>query len=532
MSELLAAAVGAKRSTVPALLEAQEQARPDAPFLLSGERRWSYAEALAEARAMAGALSVLGAGPGQRVASFLGNRPETFWAWFGTHFAGAVYVALNRAHRGEILADMLRRSGATVLVTDREALADLPAPEEVGVASYLIVDGPPAGADPALVPYLPAPAASFDRPPLAPSDLASILFTSGTTGRAKAVAISHNHLCRGGARFAESLEQTSDDRWHAWMPMFHIFGQLHVTMATLAAGGSLALYPTFSRSRFWDQVRASRSTIVGGLGNMMRMLWTAPDRDANRDNPVRVALIATPPLEIRDQFAAHFQVRLVDSYGMTEAEPVTVPRPGEDLPPGAQGIANPDFEVAILDPEGNRARPGEKGEIAVRPKAPDVMFQGYEGDGDATVAAWKDLWFHTGDWGRLDAEGFLYLVDRRRYVIRMAGENVSPSEVEAIIRQHPAVADCAVVGVPAELGDEEIVATVVAAEGSDPAPADLHEFCRERMARFMVPRYIAIRPELPYSELGKVDREALQREGAAGAWDARGMVAVDGAGTA
>ncbi len=189
-------------------------------------------------------------------------------------------------------------------------------------------------------------------------------------------------------------------------------------------------------------------------------------------------------------------------------------------------------EVAILDPEGNRARPGEKGEIAVRPKAPDVMFQGYEGDGDATVAAWKDLWFHTGDWGRLDAEGFLYLVDRRRYVIRMAGENVSPSEVEAIIRRHPAVADCAVVGVPAELGDEDILATVVAVEGSDPAPADLHEFCRERMARFMVPRYIAIRPELPYSELGKVDREALQREGAAGAWDARGMVAVDGAGTA
>jgi crotonobetaine/carnitine-CoA ligase len=259
--------------------------------------------------------------------------------------------------------------------------------------------------------------------------------------------------------------------------------------------------------------------VIGGLGHLMRMLWDSPERAANSENPVRVALIATPPRELRAEFAAHFGVKLVDSYGMTEAEPVTVPVPSMDLPAGSCGIENEDFEVAILDGDGHRVSAGSRGEIAIRPRVPDVMFRGYERDEAATVASWKDLWFHTGDWGQRDEQGYLYLVDRRKDVIRRKGESVSPSEVEGIVRSHPAVADCAVVGIAEADDEEEVKLFVVATETEAPTPEELHDFCRERMARFMVPRYVEIVAELPYSEIGKVDRRSLKEAGSAG-WDA------------
>jgi carnitine-CoA ligase len=488
---LLANLTGSDRSTVPAVLSAQVARSGERPFLRWGGREWTYAEAWDEIGGWARLLADAGVGPGDRVASFLSNRPETLWAWFAAHVAGAVYVGLNREHRGAILEDMLVRSRARVVVTEREGLALLPAdPPRIDVDALPALD---CGA-----PRL---------PDVHPADDASILFTSGTTGRSKAVRICHNHLVRGGSRFAESVGQTPDDRWHAWMPMSHIFGQLHVTMATVASGGSLALYPRLSVSRFWSQVEDDRCTIFGGLGNMLRMLWHAPDRDAHRDNPLRVGLLATPPPELRDRFAAAFGVELVDSYGMTEAEPVTVPGPG--MPPTSCGRENADFELAVLDDDGNRLPDGAVGELAIRPRVADVMFRGYEGDAEATVAAWRDLWFHTGDVGRRDADGWYYLLDRRKHVIRTRGENVSPSELESIVRRHPAVRDCAAVGIASESVDDDVKLVVVAEDGAALDPAELHAWCAGEMASFMVPRCIELRTELPYSTLGKVDRPAL-----------------------
>ncbi|HET8536635.1 MAG TPA: AMP-binding protein [Solirubrobacteraceae bacterium] len=505
MSELVASVVGRPRASVPELWEAQVAAGPDRPFLRWEGREWTYAEAWAQIGGMAALLADAGVGPGDRVATFVSNRPEALWTWFGAQLCGAVHVAINREHRGDLLADMLRRSRAT-LMTEASALADLPpgCVDSVLVAEQLDVEPvePPAGAG---------------RRAAAPADLASVMYTSGTTGRSKAVLLCHNHLARGGARFAESIEQRATDRWHAWMPMSHIFGQLHVTMATVAAGGSLALYPRFSQSRFWEQIDDDRCTIFGGLGNMLRMLWHAGDRDAHRDNPLRVGLIATPPPELRQPFIDHFDVELVDSYGMTEAEPVTIPV--RRMPPTSCGAENPDFELAVLDEDGERVPDGELGELAIRPRVPDVMFRGYEGDDAATVQAWRNLWFHTGDVGRRDPDGFYYLVDRRKHVIRTRGENVSPSELESLLRAHPAVRDCGAVGVAADGVDDDIKVVVVAESGAAIEPADLHAWCAGRMAAFMIPSQIELRAELPYSELGKVDREAL-REAKSSVWSA------------
>jgi crotonobetaine/carnitine-CoA ligase len=497
VSELIASVAGRPRASVPELWEAQVAAGPDRPFLRWQGREWTYGKAWAHIGGMAQLLSAHGVGPGDRVATFLSNRPEALWTWFGAQLLGAVHVAINREHRGDMLADMLSRSRA-VLLTEAAALADLPpgCADAVLVAEQLDID--PA-----------EPAAGAGRRAASPADLASVLYTSGTTGRSKAVLICHNHLTRGGARFAESIGQRDTDRWHAWMPMSHIFGQLHVTMATVAAGGSLALYPRFSPSRFWDQVDQDDCTIFGGLGNMLRMLWHADDREAHRDNPLRIGLIATPPTELRDPFIERFGVALVDSYGMTEAEPVTVPVAG--MPPSSCGVENPDFELAILDEDGAHVADGELGQMAIRPRAPDVMFRGYEGDAESTVSAWRDLWFHTGDVGRRDDDGYYYLVDRRKHVIRTRGENVSPSELESLVCTHPAVRDCGAVGIEATGVDDDIKVVVVLENGAALDPAELQAWCAGRMAAFMVPRHIELRAELPYSELGKVDREALKQ---------------------
>jgi crotonobetaine/carnitine-CoA ligase len=167
-----------------------------------------------------------------------------------------------------------------------------------------------------------------------------------------------------------------------------------------------------------------------------------------------------------------------------------------------------------------RVPDGERGEMAIRPRVPDVMFGGYEDDEAATVAAWKDLWFHTGDVGVRDADGWYYLVDRRKHVIRTRGENVSPSELEAIVRRHEAVRDCAAVGVESDGVDDDIKLVVVLEDGAAAGPEELRAYCRDHMARFMVPRHVEVRDELPYSDLGKVDREALKGLGT-GVWSAR-----------
>jgi carnitine-CoA ligase len=495
VSELIASLLGSPRASVPELWEAQVRAGPDRPFLLAGGREWTYGEAWAQIGGTAQLLAGAGVGPGDRVATFLSNRPEALWAWFGAQLLGAVHVAINREHRGDMLADMLRRSGAT-LVTEEAALGDLPpgCVERMLVLEQVEVQ-----------PITPEPGSGARA--AKPADLASVLYTSGTTGRSKAVLICHNHLARGGARFAESIGQRDSDRWHAWMPMSHIFGQLHVTMATVASGGSLALYPRFSPSRFWEQVDADACTIFGGLGNMLRMLWHADDREAHSRSTLRIGLIATPPPELRQPFIDHFGVTLVDSYGMTEAEPVTVPAAG--MPPTSCGVENPDFELAILDEDGVRVADGELGQMAIRPRQPDVMFRGYEGDEAATVAAWRDLWFHTSDVGRRDADGFYYLVDRRKHVIRTRGENVSPSELEALLRVHPAIRDCGAVAVESTGVDDDVKVVVVLEDGETMEAEELVGWCSGRMAGFMVPRHVEFRPELPYTTLGKVEREAL-----------------------
>lgn len=502
----LTALLGRGRATVGELFLARAELSPDHPCLRFGGRSWTYSEARVEAERFAGWLGAREGGAPARVASYLPNRPEAMWAWLGTLLAGSVYVPLNRAHRGPLLADMLARSGAAVVVTDAEGLPLLPEPGPDGPAVLVAGGGAVA---PALSWQEVEAGAPRARPVTDPAALAEVMFTSGTTGRSKAVLIPHNYLARGGGWVAWSLGLGPRDTVHAWLPLFHIGGQLDTVLAFFVAGGTIALQPTFSRSRFWEQVDECGATVFVGFSNVLEILWGMEPRPGEAAGGLRAGIVGGIPPKLHHDFEARFGLRLHDIYGMTEAEPLAFPRPGEPAPVGTAGPASPDFEVAILGAEGERLGAGELGQIAFRPRVPDVMLGGYEGDPEAFLAASPGLWFCTGDLGRVDADGNVAFVDRAKHAIRRRGENISSFELERLILAHEQVEECSVVGVPSPLGEEDVKAVVAPRDGVSIEPAALRSWCAEQMAAFMVPRYIDVREKLPRGPTGKVQKEEL-----------------------
>ncbi|MFO0995434.1 MAG: AMP-binding protein [Alphaproteobacteria bacterium] len=511
---------GTDQASVTDLILARVNATPEAPFIVHGGRRWSYAQGFDAMRRFAGFLDrTVGERP--RIATYLSKRPEAVFAWLGATLAGGIHVALHRAHKGAVLEDLAGRAKADLLVTEAAAWETLPPLERCGIRRVLFVDSIPSEASS-------LKAARFDwravessphgevRPSVQ-SDVICVLYTSGTTGRSKAVLVPHGMYARGAANIAAALDYRPSDILHDWMPLSHVGGQLHNTLATIAGGGCLAQYDTFSRTRFWDQIRESRATVFFGFSNVISLLMMAPESAGDRNHTLRAGLVAHMQGDLQRAFERRFGITLGDSYGMSEGEPMTLPSP--DTPPGSCGRPGPDFELAILDENDNRLPPGAVGRIVMRPRAPHVMMKGYEDDDEAAVQAWRNLWFHTQDLGRIDDEGFVWYVDRLKHSIRRGGENVSSIEVERTLLTHPDVHECAVVGVPDPLTVEAVKAVVVAKTGVTIDPRALHAFAKEHMARFMVPRYIEFRDVLPYTDVGKVKRDLLRDLGPE-VWDA------------
>ena len=522
-ARLLRDLVGEGRATIPQLLAARAARTPEAAFLLHRSRSWSYAQAWRESLRFAGFLEG-SISESDRVASYLANAPEALWTWFGTLASGRVHVSINRAHRGLVLSDMLARSRAALLVTDRAAWPLLPELRDRGFRNILFIDEVPevARSSELAVWSWDNVVSSGDGACRAtdPAAAATVIFTSGTTGRSKAVRLPHNMYCRGGAHVAEAFGFRAEDVFHAWLPLAHIAGQLHITMSAIAAGASLALCKTFSRTRFWEEVAEARATVFAGLSNLLSMLLMEPERPGEARNSLRIGLIGNPPPALQAAFERRFGVTIRDTYGMTECEPLTLPAAGQ--PPGSCGRCGPDFEIAIHDSQDRPVHPGAIGRIVMRPRVPDVMMQAYEGDEEATVAAWRNLWFHTQDLGRLDEAGFLFFIERLKDSIRRGGENVSPAEVEQTLSLHPDVEACAVVGVADPLVGEEVKAAIVLKPAATVDAAGIRRFASSRMASFMVPRYVEFLPALPLSEIGKVRREELRRIGRE-TWDAQGQ---------
>lgn len=350
-----------------------------------------------------------------------------------------------------------------------------------------------------------------------------LIYTSGTTGLPKPVVIPHAMYTRGAAVMVDAFGYRASDVFHDWMPLSHVGGQLHITLCAICAGAKLVMFERFSRHSFWDEVRAIGATVCGGFSNVIYLLSLPPPSPDDRKHSLRMGMIANNTPKAMADFEARFGFQVIDTYGMSECEPLTLPLFGEKTPPGSAGRINPDFEVAVVDPATDQRLPtGEVGRVVVRPRVPHVTMQGYEGDPAATVAAWQNLWFHTADLARFDGEGFFYFVDRLKNAIRRGGENISAVEIERVMKTHPEVADCGVCGIDDPVVGQEVKAVIVPAPGTAPAPAALRAFALERMAAYMAPRYIELRDKLEYTEVGKVKRETLAAAEAE-VWDSRSV---------
>jgi crotonobetaine/carnitine-CoA ligase len=317
----------------------------------------------------------------------------------------------------------------------------------------------------------------------------------------------------------------ADDVIWSPLPLFHLNAIATSVVTAMIAQATVALAPRFSVSNFWPEIERTGATSIGLLGSMATLIAEAPDTEAAQrcfGQLRRVAAAPFPPSVVgkwRDRFGV--PARGSSGYGMTEAATISGTRAGEAPgPAGSSGHGGIDFEVRIFDDNDNALPPGVVGEIVARPLRPNIMFKGYWQKAEATVAAWRNLWFHTGDLGRLDEAGYLYFVDRKKDYIRRRGENISTFEMEAIFRQHPALKDLAVHAVLSPLGEDEVKITAELQPGALLTEEELLRWSVERVPYFAVPQYVEFREELPRSATGKVLKEQLRAEGkTATTWD-------------
>jgi crotonobetaine/carnitine-CoA ligase len=469
----------------------------------------------ADSLRLAAALAAGGIGPGDRVALMMRNVPEFLVAWFGILRAGAIEVPVHSAYRGPLLEHILRESGARALVCDGEFLDRLGAIDAPAL-EQLIVRGPaPDVAD------LP-PSATFEQalafaplqssPPIAPGDVSCILYTSGTTGPSKGAVLTHRANLQLARANLTLMEYGPEDVLYTAFPLFHVNAKFTSVVSSLLCGARLVLEERLSASRFWDTMRAHGVTSFNYMGSMLTILAKQAPRDDDRDHPVTRAYGGGCNGPLWHEFEERFGVRLHEHYGMTEIgiatwNTRTVRRAG------SCGRAVPYFDVRLADEQDVDVAAGEVGEIQVRPRHPDTMLREYWARPEATIAATRNLWFHTGDRAWQDEDGFFHYVDRVKDSIRRRGENVSSWEVESVVSAFPGVVESAAYGVPSDLGEDDVMVAVVPEPGTALDVEALVEHCRERLAYFAVPRYLRLCATLPKTPSQRVQKFRLREDG-------------------
>lgn len=509
--------------TVHGVLFERAAEQPDREFLVFEERRYTYAQVAAEARAMASRLHSLGIGAGDRVALMMTNRPEYLFAWFGCSLLGAVEVPVNTAHKGEFLAYVLEQATCRAVVADAAFWPQLaPVVERAAALECAVVlDGAPARAGRVRVvalESLPSDRALPDTVVTADAPHA-ILFTSGTTGPSKGAVLPAQYPLVCGEIIARNAGYTPDDVLYNALPLFHGNAQFLSTMPAMLAGARVVLARRFSASQFWDDVRRHGCTEFNYIGGIVPILLKAEPSPRDREHRLRVMVGAGAPKDLFRAFEERFGVRLYEGYGMSEIG-VPLITDGRTTPPGSCGRPHPWYEVRLVDDAGEEVADDVPGEVLVRPKIPNAMLREYFGMPDRTVEAWRDLWFHTGDYLKRDADGCYWFVDRKKDALRRRGENISSWEVERVVSAHPDVLESAAVAAPAELGEDEVLVCVALRSGRQLAPAALAAWCEERMPAFMVPRYIRFVAALPKTPTERVQKFELRKAGVtADTWD-------------
>ena len=493
---------------VAAMLDAHAERRPDqVAALFDDGSTWTWAQARDAVRETAGALRALGVRRGDLVGMWLPNGPEAVRLWWAVNWLGAALVPFNTAYRGPLLEHVLRDSGIGLLVAHHELVPRLADVDTADVRDLVVVGGPAKLPGLTVHPeaVLGAGTAVLEPEPAEPWDLEVVVYTSGTTGPSKGVQVSYRHSDESMRAAYHYL--TEQDRFLVNLPLFHVSGIGGVASA-LMTGGSFALVADFSTTTFWDVLRRTGSTTLVLMGVMATFLLKAPPRPDDADNPLRSVLMV--PLAVdAEEFAARFGADVHTVFNMTEISSPLVAGP-QPKPVGSCGRVRAGIEARLVDEHDQDVPEGQIGELVLRADQPWTMTTGYLNRPEATAAAWRNGWFHTGDAFRRDAAGNYFFADRIKDAIRRRGENISSYELEAVVGTHPAVREAAAVAVPSPVGEDDVLVAVAPVEGVEVDPEELLRFLVPLLPHYMVPRYVRTVPELPKTPTAKVQKHLLR----------------------
>ncbi len=501
---------------LPSMLRGKAAKNQDRVAVRFPGRELTYARLLREAERASAGLADRGLKHGEKVAFLLYNSPEFLTTWYGTNLLGGVMVPLNTALKGDLLRYEIEDSDARFLVIDRRLYEEFAKVSgSVKLERVVLFDHEgkyqdlPKGTE-AFPELYPARGLPGDAQPPLPQEPASIMYTSGTTGPPKGVVIPHEKYLSTARAISTRSKLEAESVLFSELPLFHCNAQEMTLHTALLNDLTAAFTEWFKASTYWELAEELRATHVSLLISMVNVLYKQPERATDRTHHVRVALTAGASKEIWPLFEKRFGLKIVELYGMTECGCTTLMNPPENIRVGSVGLPLDFVEAMVVDDQDRPVPARSKGELIVRPKRPYTMMLEYYKKPEKTVEAWRNLWFHTGDYVWQDEDGYFYFVERKKDVIRRRGENIAPYDVESVLNTHPSVLETVVVGVPSPLGEEDVKAYVMLRPGEEIGPVDLFNYAAERLPFFMVPQFLEFVDEIPKTANQKAQRYMLR----------------------
>ena len=493
--------------TLKSALEDKAHRFPDRLFLIfedgaGGSARWTWGQFDADVNRAAHLLQSRGLKHGDKFNLHLGNCPEFLLFWMAAAKTGMVMVPTNPTSTADEMEYILAHSEARLSVTEPQYAAPIHAVAARCPALNGVIEARPLEPHLSGLPSTPPPTK------VAPLDEISVQYTSGTTSKPKGVLLTHANYLFGGEAMSKSMRVGPADRHLIVLPLFHAGAQVHAFIPMLLAGGSVALMERFSATRFVEQAIRHEATLAALFAAPIRMLLAQPATQREGQTRLRAVSYAqnVTPRQFED-WHARFGASLMQIWGMTETMSLPLMQP-LDLPrkPLSMGMPVLGYECKVVDADGKEVPPGTVGELVVSGFPGVTLMKGYFKNEQATAETLRDGWLHSGDQASMDDDGCFFFVDRKKDMIKRAGENVSASEVEETLKQHPAVFDAAVVAMPDPIRDHAIKAYVILKEGAATTADQLIGWCGERLSAFKVPEIVEFRDVFPRTSVGKIQK--------------------------
>ena len=490
---------------------------PDTTAVILDEHRMSYAEMASAAKRVASALHAKGIGPGDKVAMMIPNTPHFPIIYYGILHTGATVVPVNVLYTQHEIEHYLEDSESVAFFAykmfEAEAIRAFNAVDTcqhfISVSAPTDMDAPPVGEN--FMHLVMAADPEFDTVQTMPDDTAVILYTSGTTGAPKGAELTHFNLFFNAFYSTREITKPQPgDVCLATLPLFHSFGQTCLMNASIIAGGTMSMLPRFETDKAMQIIERDKVKLIALVPTMYFFMLNEAEKSNCDLSSITHAVSggAALPEEVHRRFQERFGITILEGYGLSETSPIaTFSQEGEKLRVGSIGKPIWGVDMAIKKEDGTFAGPEEVGEVVVR--GHNIM-KGYYRRPEATREAIIGGWFHTGDMGRRDAEGYYYIVDRKKDLIIRGGMNIYPREIEEVLYGHPKVLEAAVIGIPDAARGEEVKVFVSVRDGQSLDPEEIHAYMRERMAKYKWPKEVEVLPELPKGPTGKILKRELR----------------------